>query len=43
MRSYDVPVTLPANTFTRTTEAGTSKFLYWQFDGITYVDNSSSK
>lgn len=37
---YDVPVTLPANTFTRTTEAGTSKFLYWQFDGITYVDNT---
>lgn len=37
---YDVPVTLPANTFTRTTEAGTSKFLYWQFYGITYVDNT---
>lgn len=24
--TYDVPVTLPANTFTRTTEAGTSTF-----------------
>ena len=37
---YDVPVTLPENTFTRTTEAGTSTFLYWQFDGNTYVDNT---
>lgn len=37
---YDVPVTLPANTFTRTTEAGTSTFLYWQFDGNIYVDNT---
>lgn len=37
---YDVPVTLPENTFTRTTEAGTSTFLYWQFNGNTYVDNT---
>lgn len=37
---YDVPVTLPENTFTRTTETGTSTFLYWQFNGSTYVDNS---
>lgn len=37
---YDVPVTLPANTFTRTTEAGTSTFLYWKFKDNNYVDNS---
>lgn len=37
---YDVPVTLPENTFTRTTEAETSTFLYWQFNGNTYVDNT---
>jgi len=37
---YDVPVTLPENTFTRTTAAGTSTFLYWQFNGNTYVDNT---
>ena len=36
---YDVPVTLPANTFTRTTEAGTSTFLYWKFKDNNYVDN----
>lgn len=38
--TYDVPVTLPANTFTRTTEAGTSTFLYWKFKDNNYVDNS---
>lgn len=37
---YDVPVTLPANTFTRITEAGTSTFLYWKFKDNNYVDNS---
>lgn len=38
--TYDVPVTLPANTFTRITEAGTSTFLYWKFKDNNYVDNS---
>jgi len=37
---YDVPVTLPANTFTRITEAGTSTFLYWKIKDNNYVDNS---
>lgn len=37
---YDVPVTLPENTFTRITEAGTSTFLYWKFKDNNYVDNS---
>lgn len=37
---YDVPVTLPANTFTRITEAGTSTFLYWKLKDNNYVDNS---
>lgn len=37
---YDVPLTLPANTFTRTTESGTSTFLYWKFKDNNYVDNS---
>ena len=38
--TYDVPVTLPANTFTRITEAGTSTFLYWKIKDNNYVDNS---
>lgn len=41
--TYKVPVTLPVNTFTRTTNFGESKFLYWQDrkNDVTYLNNAT--
>ena len=41
--TYKVPVTLPVNTFTRTTNFGESRFLYWEDrkNDVTYLNNAT--
>jgi len=43
--TYDVALTLPNNSFTKTTAFGTSKFLYWEDkkNDTTYVNNDTVK
>lgn len=43
--TYDVALTLPDNGYTRTTEFGTSKFLYWEDkkNDTTYINNDTVK
>lgn len=41
--TYKVPVTLPVNTFTRATNFGESRFLYWEDrkNDVTYLNNAT--